>query len=117
MSDQPDQETAAVGFPRGGLVKPFLEHLEDLRWMLVKCLVSVTVMMIVCLVFVRELLHVLELPLIWSGLTEEPAKFLISYGVADSFTIAFKVGIMGGLLLSIPLMLFFIGQFVLPALT
>jgi sec-independent protein translocase protein TatC len=100
-----------------GLVKPFLDHLEDLRWMLIKCLVALGVAMGICLVFVREIIQALELPLTWSGLTKDPAKFLISFGVADSFSVAFKVAIFGGLLLSIPMILFFIGQFVLPALT
>jgi sec-independent protein translocase protein TatC len=34
----------------GGPVKTFLEHLEDLRWVLIKCVSSVLIAMIVCLV-------------------------------------------------------------------
>src|SRR2546425_7260604 len=107
----PDPEPSEHDSHEGGLIKPFLEHLEELRWMLVKCMVTITVMMGVCLGFVREILRILEFPLIWSGLCKDtdPSKFLISYGVADSFTIAFKVGILGGLIFSIPLILYFIG--------
>src|SRR5262245_12575823 len=114
MSDPNDFD-----FTAGGLVKPFLEHLEDLRWTLIKCIVVIAVMMALCLFFVKELIHWIELPLVWSGVCkdQDPTKFLFSFGVVDSFTIAFKVGIFGGLLLSIPFVLYFIGQFVLPALT
>lgn len=118
MADLPGQLNRESGdLPEGGLVKPFLEHLEDLRWTLVKCVIALAVSMGLCLFFVRELIQFIELPLIWSGVTKDPSKFLLSFGVADSFTITFKVAIMGGLLLSIPLILFFIGQFVIPALT
>lgn len=102
---------------QGGLIKPFLDHLEDLRWTLIKSLVTVAVSMGLCLVFVKQIIRLVELPLLWSGLTDDPSKFLRNLGVVDSFTIAFKVGLLGGLLLSLPLLLYFIGQFVLPALT
>src|ERR1051326_8183454 len=118
MADSPEQTDPASGeSPQSGLVKPFLGHLEDLRWTLVKCVVALAVAMGLCLFFVRDLIYISELPLIWSGVTKDPSKFLLSFGVADSFTITFKVAIFGGLILSIPLMLFFIGQFVIPALT
>jgi hypothetical protein len=32
----------------GGPVKTFLEHLEDLRWTLIKCLCAVVISMVVC---------------------------------------------------------------------
>lgn len=102
---------------QGGLVKPFLDHLEDLRWTLIKCLVAVAVSMGLCLVFVKQIIRLVELPLLWSGLTDDPSKFLRNLGVVDSFTIAFKIGLLGGLLLSLPVLLYFVAQFILPALT
>lgn len=47
----------------GGPVKTFLEHLEDLRWMLLKSLVSVAVGMLVCFVAGNHLVSFLSWPL------------------------------------------------------
>ncbi len=47
----------------GGPVKSFLEHLEDLRWVIIKCAVAVLVCMCVCLVAADKALDVLLSPL------------------------------------------------------
>jgi sec-independent protein translocase protein TatC len=47
----------------GGPVKPFLEHLEDLRWVLIKAVVSVGVCMIICLIAANYVLDILTWPL------------------------------------------------------
>jgi sec-independent protein translocase protein TatC len=47
----------------GGPVKPFLDHLEDLRWMLIKVSVSLAVAFIACLVGANALVKVLVWPL------------------------------------------------------
>ncbi|MBM3880809.1 MAG: preprotein translocase subunit TatC [Verrucomicrobia bacterium] len=47
----------------GGPVKTFLEHLEDLRWTLVKSVVSVAIAMLVCLVAGNRLVAFLTWPL------------------------------------------------------
>lgn len=47
----------------GGPVKPFLEHLEDLRWVLIKAVVSVGVCMLICLIAANYVLTILTWPL------------------------------------------------------
>src|ERR1051326_8837649 len=47
----------------GGPVKSFLEHLEDLRWVLIKSGVTVVVAMLVCLLGGKYLVRFLEWPL------------------------------------------------------
>jgi sec-independent protein translocase protein TatC len=47
----------------GGPVKTFLEHLEDLRWTLIKCIVSMVLAMMVCLVAGKYLVVFLMWPL------------------------------------------------------
>lgn len=47
----------------GGPVKSFLEHLEDLRWVLIKSGTAVLIAMIVCLLAVNQLVDVLKWPL------------------------------------------------------
>ena len=47
----------------GGPVKSFLEHLEDLRWVLVKSVVAILVGMLVCMVAGNKLVAFLTWPL------------------------------------------------------
>lgn len=48
----------------GGPVKNFLEHLEDLRWVIIKCVVAVLVCMCVCLVGANKAVEILTDPLL-----------------------------------------------------
>src|SRR5690348_639714 len=47
----------------GGPIKSFLEHLEDLRWVLIKSGAATMVAMLVCLFTGNYLIRVLEWPL------------------------------------------------------
>ncbi|MDP6794915.1 MAG: twin-arginine translocase subunit TatC [Verrucomicrobiota bacterium] len=47
----------------GGPVKSFLEHMEDLRWTLIRCVASVFVAMVVCLAGAPYLVEILAWPL------------------------------------------------------
>jgi sec-independent protein translocase protein TatC len=47
----------------GGPVKTFLEHLEDLRWVLIKSLVCLGVGMLICLIAGDHVVNILERPL------------------------------------------------------
>ena len=47
----------------GGPVKSFLEHLEDLRWVLIKSVVAVAIFMMVCLIGANYVLAVIKWPL------------------------------------------------------
>ena len=47
----------------GGPVKTFLEHLEDFRWLLIKCSAAIGITMTVCLLGVNYLVKILEWPL------------------------------------------------------
>ncbi len=47
----------------GGAVKPFLEHLEDLRWVLIKSSAALFVSMMICLFGTKELVAILNWPL------------------------------------------------------
>lgn len=163
----------------GGPVKPFLDHLEDLRWMLIKVVVAVLMGMIVSLVAGKQLVAFLTWPLdhaeISASLTNKPVPWLLSSNVVgrvprtemqqwfgtndvaglqmmpvmvgtnifvqlhplpqaelDTFSIreirlntyspiegiliALRLALYGGLVLSAPFVIYFIGSFVLPAL-
>ena len=165
----------------GGPVKSFLEHLEDLRWVLIKCAVAVGVAMIVCLIGADKVVKVLEYPLMKAGAlsiskhqyltvklgtnllgsfqlhtnvvgaynlgtnshivwnlepvevgtniflgvrpvtTDEAPKVdllikLTTLGPAAAFFVAFKVAMYAGIVVCSPLLFYFIGGFVFPAL-
>ncbi|MBM3847378.1 MAG: preprotein translocase subunit TatC [Verrucomicrobia bacterium] len=56
----------------GGPVKSFLEHLEDLRWTLVKCLVATLVSMLVAMIASSHIIAVLKWPLTHSLIRRAP---------------------------------------------
>lgn len=178
-SPEPDEEDDEE--EGGGPVKPFLDHLEDLRWTLIKVVVAVLLGMLVCLMAGNRLVtfltwplahaqrqmpaakqrvplllgtnevgrvqlgsvplpptvnsnHVSALELVPAPLgdwwvitlkaqTNELARLsggnlvvLKNYGPLSAFMVALKIAFYGGLVVSSPFVIFFIGQFVLPAL-
>lgn len=51
------------GNPYGGPVKPFLDHLEDLRWVIIKCVFTMLIAMMGCMMGARYLVKALTWPL------------------------------------------------------
>lgn len=96
-------------------VQPLLEHLEELRWTLVKSLAAVAVAMLGSFIFAPNLLRLIIWPL--QRVTGDASVYLRTLEVAGGFTLAMRLALYAGLVLACPLVLFFIGQFVLPALT
>jgi sec-independent protein translocase protein TatC len=56
MVSEPEEE-------EGGPVKSFLEHLEDLRWTLIKSLVTVAIAMLICLIAGDRVVSIVKRPL------------------------------------------------------
>jgi sec-independent protein translocase protein TatC len=64
MSKEPDgRHTSDQDEEEGGPVKSFLEHLEDLRWVLIKSLSALGVGMLICLIAGDHVVRILALPL------------------------------------------------------
>jgi len=95
--------------------KPFLDHVEDLRRMLIKMAVTLTAMILACFVFRTDLARLLQLPLV--VIDPYQATHLQSLGVADSMVVSCQISFYTGLALSLPFLIFFLGEFILPALT
>lgn len=95
--------------------KPFLEHLEDLRRVLIKIAIVLTLAMTLSFVFRSELAAIIQRPLI--AVDPQRAANLQSLGVADSFTISLELSFYAGIVLSFPFLLLFLAEFILPALT
>src|SRR3989442_15389199 len=99
--------------PESETSKPFLEHLEDLRWMIVKMAITLVAAMVVCFAFRSVLVRVLQAPLHDVGSQIGTLKAL---GITDSIVISFHLAFYAGIVLSFPLLLYFAAEFVLPAL-
>jgi len=174
---EPPEDEEETG---GGPVKTFLEHLEDLRWMIVKCAIAIALGVIVCLSAGKQIIAFVAWPLkqaqkfrtdpeprvvitlatnvFWqlplkafpfpgaltnrdtflklapvavgdqtvlgvvmdtnppTGATDNMRLDLKVYSPGGGFVIAMQIAIFGGLTISAPFFLFFIGQFVLPAM-
>ncbi len=162
----------------GGPVKTFLEHLEDLRWTLIKCVAALLLSMLSCLAASNQLVAFLTWPLKnaqtiqgrkavdiylgsqrigilpeslatnqlpWkiedrsrielkfatvgtnlvlsaelapqiSDLERDGPVVLKNYSPIGAFLVAFRLMLYGGMVVAAPLVIFFAGQFVLPAL-
>jgi sec-independent protein translocase protein TatC len=94
--------------------KPFLEHLEDLRWTIVKMAITLVITMVLCFAFRGTLVRVMQVPL---HSIDQKLGVLRALGITDSITISFHLAFYAGIVISFPLLLFFAAEFVLPALT
>ncbi len=94
--------------------KPFLEHLEDLRWTIVKMAITLFAAMILCFAFRQTLVQVLQAPM---HRVDPQVGALRAMGITDSIVISFHLAFYAGIVVSFPILLYFIAEFVLPALT
>ena len=100
--------------PESETSKPFLEHLEDLRWTIVKMAITLIAAMIICFAFRGTLVRVMQAPL---HEIDQNLGVLRALGITDSIVVSFHLAFYAGIVISFPLLLFFIAEFVLPALT
>lgn len=95
--------------------KPFLEHLEDLRLVLIRCAMAIAAGMAIALLYTPEILGALKRPLY--GLVENPDAFLRSIEVVGAFTATLRIAFWSGLVLAAPILVLIIGAYLVPALT
>lgn len=96
----------------------FLDHLEELRWTLVKCAIVFAVAAGLIGTFMKEFNDVLMWPL--RTVQAEHADFVLTlntHSVMESFGIVIQLCGFGGLAVASPFMIYFVGQFVAPALS
>ncbi|HSU53055.1 MAG TPA: twin-arginine translocase subunit TatC [Candidatus Dormibacteraeota bacterium] len=186
MADEPEAERLdTIEDEEGGPVKSFLEHLEDLRWVLIKTIAAAGVAMLACFFAGNHLVKILEWPLkrapvhksgneqtarvffgtnelgilhagtndpltslagtnqhirleltpreivteagtnVLLGFTLQPETNapeaglpidIVNLSPTGAFVVATKVAFYGGLVVSSPLIFYFVAQFVFPAL-
>ena len=91
----------------------FTEHLEELRWRLLKSLGAVTLAFILAYLVSDRIFAFMVAPLKQSL---EPGQNLIGTGVAEAFFIEMKVGLVAGVFLACPVIFYQIWRFLAPGL-
>ena len=95
---------------------PFLDHLEELRWRILWSLLSVAVGAVIgfILVYYFDVMGLLVHPL--RVAYDDPQFRLINLSPADPFFVTLKLGIVVGILLAFPIVVYQIWAFLAPAL-
>jgi sec-independent protein translocase protein TatC len=91
---------------------PFLDHLEELRWRLLKSVITVIVMMIICFSFSESILDLLLYP----GLHIEPPIKLQVLKIQTVFMIELEIALFAGIVFSLPVIFYQLWQFLAPGL-
>ena len=92
----------------------FTEHLEDLRWCLLKSLCAMAIASTICYFFSELIFGFVVAPL---RQTLRPGQSLIGTGITEAFFFEIKIALAAGLLFSCPFMFYQIWRFVAPGLS
>ncbi len=90
-----------------------LEHLDELRWRVLKIFIAVAVAGIAAFVFADPLRSILEAPFHQAS----PESDLQSLAAAEQWGVLMRIGLFGGVILASPVILYQIWAFITPALT
>lgn len=93
---------------------PFLDHLEELRQTIFRCLYIFVIAFVAAIPLAPFVMKTLISRL--NGMVENPEAYLITTEVAGGFMVALKTAGWLSLLISAPFLLFFIGKFIFPGL-
>ena len=88
----------------------FLDHLEELRWRLIKALTSVLIGAIVTYLFIDQVIEILILPTRKLDLDLQVLK------VQGMFLIKWGLAFVGGVILAIPVLTYQTWKFIIPGL-
>ena len=96
----------------------FLEHLEDFRWTVAKSLLAFIIGVGLVAVFIGQIADFLQMPLLRAyGSAELMQENLKTYRPMGVISVFIQIALLGGLTLSMPFGLYFLGCFVAPGLT
>ncbi|MFP4068946.1 MAG: twin-arginine translocase subunit TatC [Opitutales bacterium] len=95
----------------------FLEHLEEFRWTVGRSLLAFIVGAVLVGVFLGDIAQFLQYPLnVAYGSSELAGQQLITKNPMGVLSVVIQVIFLGGLTLSLPFILYFLGMFVAPGL-
>lgn len=91
----------------------FLDHLEELRWRIVKSLAAIVALAIPCGIYWKNIFDVI---MIFPLRLAEPAPRLIYTSPAEAVILSIKIAIAGGVIFAAPIVFYQIWRFVAPGL-
>lgn len=116
----PLDDTDEAGATPAGKAKAmgFWGHLEELRWTLIKCAVVFGVFVTIIAYQIDRFAHILNWPLDQARADYPLLKTdLVTNSPMGVFNVVIDICLIGGFVLSLPFMLYFVGQFISPALS
>ena len=96
----------------------FWEHLEEFRWTIARSVVAFLVGVIIVCCFLPKIGGFLQVPL-QKAYASNGLEYtnLVSYKPMGVFTVFIQIALLGGLVLSMPFILYFTACFIIPGLT
>ncbi|MBD5779283.1 twin-arginine translocase subunit TatC [Pelagicoccus sp. NFK12] len=97
----------------------FLDHVEELRWTLIKPLAVFFIAFVVTVVFIQHFKDILMYPLYENYTLEQQKTFagLATRNPTGVFTAMLHIGLLIGVTVASPVFLYYVGRFLAPALT
>jgi sec-independent protein translocase protein TatC len=94
--------------------QPILQHLEELRWRIVRIAIGVFAGAIIALVFNDWIKELLETPIL-AACADQGCQLQV-LGATEQFSVLMRIGLFGGVILGSPVILWQIWGFISPAL-
>lgn len=91
---------------------PFLEHLEEFRNRIIKAIIGVIIGAVICLIFSKQLLNVL----LWPTTRVDMPIDIQVLKVQGMFIVTLEIAFFGGILVSLPFLLYQTWMFIAPGL-
>jgi len=92
-----------------------VEHLEELRWRILKSLIAIAVGSIIAFIFRVPIMQFLTLPLPKAADSITHGKLAVT-GLTEGFTVFLKLSIAAGFLIALPVILYQVWAFISPGL-
>lgn len=96
--------------------QPFLEHLDEFRTMLIRCIISLAITTAVCIPLAKPLLNWMQAPLFQVATANHYQFELITTSPVEGFMQVMKIIFAAGVMVSLPFMIYFVARFVFPGL-
>jgi sec-independent protein translocase protein TatC len=96
----------------------FLEHLEEFRWVLFRSVIAFAIGVAIVCFFLPQMGNILQMPLRQAyAVNGIEYTGLVSYKPMGVFLVVIQIALLGGFVLSMPFVLYFLACFITPGLT
>jgi len=92
-----------------------VEHLEELRWRILKSLIAIAIGGIIAFIFRVQIMQFLTLPLPKTADSLTHGKLVVT-GIAEGFTVFLKLAFAAGFVVALPVILYQVWAFIEPGL-